>query len=116
MPGFVAVSSISSASSSITRLWSGLLGSPMGLPKGKRTRATRGGSSTSASPLFIITNTVAMPSASNALAISPPDRLQMGQVAVMTTASTPSAFRSRATSGAVSFARISGSWMKPMKE
>ena len=88
----------------------------MGLPKGKRTRQTRGGCITSARPLFIITKTVEIPSASRARAISPLDRLQIGQVAVMTAASTPSALSSRATSGAVSDASSSGRWMKPMKE
>ena len=57
-----------------------------------------------------------MPSASRARAISPLDRLQMGQVAVMTAASTPSALSSRAASGAVSAASRSGRMMKPMKE
>ena len=105
-----------SASSAITRCCSALPGSPIGRPNGNRTAATRGGRIRSATCAYIMTCTVGMPSASMALAISPPDRLHTGQVDVSTTACTPSAFNRRATSGAVSVISRSGRWMKPMNE
>ncbi len=116
LPGLVAVSSTCNASSMTTRCWSGLFGSPSGRPKGKRTWATRGGWSFSATPLCIITITVGIPAASIARAISPPDRLHTGQVEEISTASTPSSFRRPATSGAVSSSSLSHGRMKPMKE
>ena len=108
VPGSVALSRICRASSMTTRCWSGLLGSPSGRPNGKRTWATRGGRTFSAIPLYIITMTVGMSASSMARAISPPDRLQTGQVEVSSTASTPSALRRWATSGAVSLESRSG--------
>ena len=72
-----------------------------------RTWATRGGRTLSAAPLFIITITVGIPALSIALATSPPDRLHTGQVEERKTASTPSSFSRRATSGAVSSMSLS---------
>ena len=80
VPGVDAPTRASSVSSMMTRCWSTLPGSPMGRPKGKRTWTTLGGLTRSSISLNIITMTVGIPAASIALATSPTDRLQTGQV------------------------------------
>ena len=88
-PGPVAVASSASASRMTAICVSGWPAGPSGAPYGKRTCSARGMPTFSAMSRFITTQTVGMPSASIALAISPTDCWQIGQHGVRKAACTP---------------------------